>query len=395
MTMKYDFETLIDRSNKGSSKWQEMKAINPDVPAGIAPLSVADVDIKLAPEIQEGLIEFLKNDPVLGYTSPKDDYYDAVINWMKNKFNYHVEKEWIVLSNGIVPALGDGVAAYTKATDGVIIFTPVYYPFYKAIENNGRKVVKCPLINNDGHYEIDFDKFEELAKQTENTLLILCSPHNPIGRVWTKDELTKIAQICLENNIIILSDEIHEDLTMPGFTHTPIATISEEVENITITCSAPSKSFNIAGLQGSNIIIKNPELREKLTSQQGKKGFHSLNTISFEATRLAYSKGEAWLDEFKELIYTNYQLVVDFINKNLPKVKVTPLEGTYLMWLDFRAYGLTYQELEKRMQHANLYLDEGYVFGKEGQGFERVNIATPTKVLQAALDRLYEEFKGE
>lgn len=393
--MKYDFETLIDRTLKGSAKWQGMKEINPDVPDGIVPLSVADCDLKLAPEIQAGLIEFMQNDPVLGYSAPTDEYYQSVINWMMNKFNYSIEKEWIVLSNGVVPALGDGVGAFTKADEGVIIFTPVYYPFYKAIENNGRKIVKCPLINNDGHYEIDFALFEKLAKDSKNTLLILCSPHNPISRVWSKEELEKVAKICLENNIIILSDEIHEDLIMPGYKHTPVATLSEEIADITVTCTAPSKSFNIAGLQGSNIIIKNPELREKFVLQQSKKGFHTLNTISFEATRLAYSKGAAWLDAFKELIYQNYQMLTAFIQEKLPKVKVTPLEGTYLVWLDFRAYNLDYKELEKKMIHANIYLDEGYVFGDEGKGFERVNIATPSKVLQEALNRIYEEFKGE
>ncbi|WP_296877070.1 MalY/PatB family protein [Thomasclavelia sp.] len=393
--MKYDFETLIDRTLKGSAKWQGMKEINPDVPDGIVPLSVADCDLKLAPEIQAGLIEFMQNDPVLGYSAPTDEYYQSVINWMMNKFNYSIEKEWIVLSNGVVPALGDGVGAFTKADEGVIIFTPVYYPFYKAIENNGRKIVKCPLINNEGHYEIDFALFEKLAKDSKNTLLILCSPHNPISRVWSKEELEKVAKICLENNIIILSDEIHEDLIMPGYKHTPVATLSEEIADITVTCTAPSKSFNIAGLQGSNIIIKNPELREKFVLQQSKKGFHTLNTISFEATRLAYSKGAAWLDAFKELIYQNYQMLTAFIQEKLPKVKVTPLEGTYLVWLDFRAYNLDYKELEKKMIHANIYLDEGYVFGDEGKGFERVNIATPSKVLQEALNRIYEEFKGE
>lgn len=393
--MKYDFETLIDRTLKGSAKWQGMKEINPDVPDGIVPLSVADCDLKLAPEIQAGLIEFMQNDPVLGYSAPTDEYYQSVINWMMNKFNYSIEKEWIVLSNGVVPALGDGVGAFTKGDEGVIIFTPVYYPFYKAIENNGRKIVKCPLINNEGHYEIDFALFEKLAKDSKNTLLILCSPHNPISRVWSKEELEKVAKICLENNIIILSDEIHEDLIMPGYKHTPVATLSEEIADITVTCTAPSKSFNIAGLQGSNIIIKNPELREKFVLQQSKKGFHTLNTISFEATRLAYSKGAAWLDAFKELIYQNYQMLTAFIQEKLPKVKVTPLEGTYLVWLDFRAYNLDYKELEKKMIHANIYLDEGYVFGDEGKGFERVNIATPSKVLQEALNRIYEEFKGE
>lgn len=391
--MRYDFETLINRSEKGSSKWNGMKELKPNVGSDIAPFSVADSDLKLAPEISEGLIEFMQNNPVFGYTVPTKSYYDSVINWMKDKYDYVIDQESIVLSNGIVPALGDAVLAYSKENEGVIIFTPVYYPFYGAIELNNRKVVKCPLVNTGSSYQVDFDLFEQLAKKSENNLLILCSPHNPVGRVWTKEELTKLADICLENNVIIVSDEIHQDLTMPGYTHYPIATLSKEAENITVTCTAPSKSFNIAGLQGSNIIIKNKELRDKLVEQQSKKHFFTLNTISFEATRLAYQKGDNWLTEFKQLIYTNYQLVVNFIKENMPEVIVYPLEGTYLVWLDFRKLGYDYQELEKKMIEADLFLDEGYVFGDEGKGFERINIACPTKVLADALERLKNIFK--
>lgn len=391
--MRYDFETLINRSEKGSSKWNGMKELKPNVGSDIAPFSVADSDLKLAPEISEGLIEFMQNNPVFGYTVPTKSYYDSVINWMKDKYDYVIDQESIVLSNGIVPALGDAVLAYSKENEGVIIFTPVYYPFYGAIELNNRKVVKCPLVNTGSSYQIDFDLFEQLAKKSENNLLILCSPHNPVGRVWTKEELTKLADICLENNVIIVSDEIHQDLTMPGYTHYPIATLSKEAENITVTCTAPSKSFNIAGLQGSNIIIKNKELRDKFVEQQSKKHFFTLNTISFEATRLAYQKGDNWLTEFKQLIYTNYQLVVNFIKENMPEVIVYPLEGTYLVWLDFRKLGYDYQELEKKMIEADLFLDEGYVFGDEGKGFERINIACPTKVLADALERLKNIFK--
>ena len=392
--MKYDFETLVDRSQNGSAKWNGMKDHNPAVAKNIAPLSVADLDLKLAPEIAEGMLEFMQNNPVFGYTNGTAAYYDAVINWMKDKHNYQVEKEWIVLSNGVVPALSDGVTAFTEENDGVIIFTPVYYPFYRAIELNNRRVQRCPLINHENSYQIDFDKFEELAKQANTKLLILCNPHNPVGRVWTKEELEKIADICLNNGIIILSDEIHEDLTMPGYTHYPIAVLSEVIGDITVTCTAPSKSFNIAGLQGSNIIIKNKELRAKFIAQPEKKGFFTLNTLSFEATRLAYTKGDAWLAEFKTLIHHNYDILVDFIKKNLPSVTVYPLEGTYLAWLDFRNLGYDYLELEKKMIAADLYLDEGYVFGQEGEGFERINIACPTWVLKEALERLKNAFSG-
>lgn len=391
--MKYDFETIIDRKHKGSSKWDIMKDIKSDVPSNIAPLSVADIDIPLAPEIRNGLIEFLKNDAVLGYTNPTDKYYQAVIKWMLNKHDYLIEKDWIVISNGIVPALFDVVAALTNKKDGVIIFTPVYYPFYRAIETNNRKVIKCPLIDQDTNYTIDFDKFESLAKDPNNKMLILCNPHNPVSRVWKKEELEKIAKICLDNDLIIVSDEIHEDLIMPGFKHYPIAALNDKIGDITITCTAPSKSFNLAGLQGSNIIIKNPGLRERFIVEQDKRAFHSLNTIAYEATILAYNNGENWLDEFKLLINKNYQTLVDFINQNLPKVKIYPLQGTYLAWLDFRAYDYNYKVLEQKMINADLYLDEGYLFGQEGEGFERINIACPTSILLEALERLNNEFK--
>ena len=292
----------------------------------------------------------------------------------------------------IVPALFDSVVAFTNKNEGVIIFTPVYHPFYQAIETNERQIIKCSLINQDTSYTIDFNKFKNLAKDPNNTMLILCNPHNPIGRVWQKEELEKIAKICLDNNLIIVSDEIHQDLIMPGFKHYPIATLNDRVADITITCTAPSKSFNLAGLQGSNIIIKNPLLKDKFILQQEKRSFHSLNTIAYEATILAYNRGVDWLEEFKLLINKNYQILVDFINLNLPKIKVYPLQGTYLTWLDFRSYGYDFKDLEKKMINADLYLDEGYIFGQEGEGFERINIACPTSVLLEALERLKTEF---
>lgn len=390
--MKYDFETIINRSYSGSSKWNIMKETNPDVSNNIIPLSVADIDIPLAPEIKEGLIAFLNNNIVLGYTNPTDRYYQAVKNWMFNKHGYEIKKDWTVISNGIVPALFDAVAAYTNKNEGVIIFTPVYYPFYRAIETNERQIIKCSLINQNTNYTIDFDKFESLAKDPNNTMLILCNPHNPVGRVWQKNELEKIAKICLDNNLIIVSDEIHQDLIMPGFKHYPIAALSDKIADITITCTAPSKSFNLAGLQGSNIIIKNPDLKDRFILQQEKRSFHSLNTIAYEATILAYNKGENWLEEFKLLIHKNYQILVEFIKNHLPKVKVYPLQGTYLAWLDFRDFGYHFKDLEKKMINADLYLDEGYLFDQEGEGFERINIACPTSVLLDALERLKIEF---
>lgn len=379
--MKYDFETLIDRRGTGSYKWNQCA----DDKEMIAPLSVADVDMKMPPELQEGLIKFLQNDPVLGYTGPTDEYLESVVNWMKNKHNYCIKKDWIIESSGIVPAIHLGVQAFTKENDGVIVMTPVYYPFYGSIEKHNRKIIRCPLILNDTKYTIDFDKFEELASKESTSLFILCNPHNPVGRVFTKEELQRLGDICLKNDVKIISDEIHQDLIMPGFKHIPIASLSEEIANITMTCSAPSKTFNLAGLQGSNIIIKNEELREKFIVQKDKNASGSLNTISYEATKIVYTKCDEWLEQFKDLIYQNYLMAKEYISENLPKAKVIPLQGTYLMWVDLRAYGFDYKALEEKMIKNHLYLDEGYVFGDEGKGFERFNIACPRQVLKDSL----------
>lgn len=378
--MKYDFETLIDRRGTGSYKWDQC-----DDKDMIAPLSVADVDMKMPPELQEGLIKFIQNDPVLGYTGANDAYYEAVINWMKNKHNYNIKKDWIIESKGIVPALHLGVQAFTKENDGVIVMPPVYYPFYGSIENHNRQVVRCPLLLDDTTYTIDFDKFEELASVKNNTLFILCNPHNPVGRVYTKDELQRLGDICVKHGVKIISDEIHQDLIMPGFKHISIASLSEDISNITMTCSAPSKTFNLAGLQGSNIIIENEDLRNKFIAQKDKHSAGSLNTIAYEATKIVYTKCDAWLEGFKDLIYQNYLMAKEYIGENLPEAKVIPLQGTYLMWVDLRAYGFDYKALEEKMIKNHLYLDEGYVFGDEGKGFERFNIACPRQVLKDSL----------
>lgn len=388
--MTYDFNTLINRKNDGSSKWDLM---DPNTPDDIVPLSVADSDMPLAPEIKNGLIEYLNTNAVFGYSKANCEYYQAIINWMEKRHQYKITEEMIVVSNGIVPALYDAIRAFSNKGDGVIIFSPIYHPFYQAIETNNREVITCPLINKNGNYTIDFEQFEKLAKETKNKLLLLCSPHNPISRVWTKAELQKIANICLDNDIIIISDEIHADLIMPGYKHYPLASLNSAIENITITCTAPSKSFNLAGLQGSNILIKNPILKKQFILQQEKRCFHSLNTIAYKATILAYNYGEKWLDEFIELINNNYQLLTAYLKENMPLVKVSPLQGTYLAWLDFNDYHYDYKLLEKKMRHANLYFNEGYIFGEEGKGFERVNIACPKDVLLAALERLKNEFQ--
>lgn len=392
--MKYDFESLIMRKNVGSSKWNLMRKINNNLAENIVPFSVADMEFKSPPQISEGLKEYIDSS-ILGYTEATESYYKAVCGWMERRHNWNIKKEWILEFPGVVPALYTIVRALTKEDDGIIVMTPVYYPFYKAIERNNRKIIKNKLVLKSNHYEINFEDLEEKAKKESTKLLILCNPHNPVGRVWTKEELIKIGNICIDNNVLIVSDEIHFDLIMPGNKHTVFASISEEFAKSSVICTAPSKTFNLAGLQTSNIIVSNKEIRYKILSEyRTSTGNSLLNVLGYKACELAYNECEEWLDELLKVLHENKKLVENFINENLPEIKVINLEGTYLQWLDFRALEKEHLALEKFMQlEAQLFLDEGYIFGEEGRGFERINLACPTKILKEALDRLFQAIK--
>ncbi|GEP62767.1 hemolysin [Clostridium beijerinckii] len=389
--MKYDFETLVSRNNVGASKWNLMRKINNDVSESIVPFSVADMEFKNPPEIIEGLKEYIDSS-IMGYTEATYKYYKAVCNWMERRHTWNIEKEWITEFSGVVPALYTIVRALTKEEDNVLVMTPVYYPFYKAITDNNRKIIKSELILNEDHYEINFEDFEEKAKLEETKLLILCNPHNPVGRVWSEEELKNIGRICCDNNVIVVSDEIHFDLIMPGFKHTVFANISEEFANNSVICTAPSKTFNLAGLQVSNIVIKNKKIRDKVRYERRKfTGNLGLNIFGYKACEIAYNECEQWLEELIQTINKNRKVVEDFFRSNIPEVNIINLEGTYLQWLDFRTLEKDHKVLEKFMiTEAMFFLDEGYVFGDEGKGFERINLACPTKVLKEALDRLLE-----
>ncbi|MGN0293311.1 MAG: MalY/PatB family protein [Lachnospiraceae bacterium] len=392
--MKYDFETLLSRKNTGSSKWDEMYEANPNVPDGVVPFSVADMEFKNAPEIAAGVSEYLKNS-IMGYTFATDAYYDAVIGWMKRRHHWDIKKEWIVEYPGVVPALYHMVNLLTKPDEGVILFTPVYYPFYNAVREGGRKLVETRLVLNGSRYEIDFDDFERKAKNPQNTLCLLCNPHNPVGRVWTKEELERIGKICLENNVLVVSDEIHNDLIMPGYEHTIYAAISEEMAQNSIICTAPSKTFNMAGMMTSNIIIPNAELKEKVYEYRESQAVFFCNMAGYKACEIAYNECEEWLDELILVLDRNRQLVENFMKEKFPRINVIQLEGTYLQWMDCRKLGLSFKELEKFMQEeAYIFTDEGYVFGEPGEGFERINLACPTWVLQDALERLETAWKN-
>ena len=400
MSKKYDFETILSRKGQGSYKWEQMYEVFPELEDDIVPFSVADMELKIAPEITEGLKKYI-DEAVLGFSGTYPKYYEAVINWMERRHGFKVEKDWILCTPGVVSAIYVAIKAFAKENEGVITFTPVYYPFYSAITSNKRKLVDCGLVeskneNGEAKYSIDFEKFEEFAKDKNNKILLLCSPHNPLGIVWSREDLEKIGKIAVENDLIVISDEIHFDIVMAGHKHTVFQTLSEELAEITITCTAPTKSFNLAGAGISNIIIKNEKLRKKFKAEMEKMSMHVFSTLSYKACELAYTEAEEWLEEFLLLIDKNQKLVNKFFEERFVELKAPLIEGTYLQWLDFRALGLKNKELAEFMnKKARIFFSEGYTFGKAGGGFERVNLAVPTEYLEKMLERLYEVLKIE
>ncbi len=400
MSKKYDFETILSRKGQGSYKWEQMYEVLPELEDDIVPFSVADMELKIAPEITEGMKKYI-DEAVLGYSGTYLKYYEAVIGWMERRHGFKVEKDWILCTPGVVSAIYVAIKAFAKENEGVITFTPVYYPFYSAITSNKRKLVDCGLVeskneNGEVEYSIDFEKFEEFAKDKNNKILLLCSPHNPLGIVWSREDLEKIGKIAVENDLTVISDEIHFDIVMAGHKHTVFQTLSEELAEITITCTAPTKSFNLAGAGISNIIIKNEKLRKKFKAEMEKMSMHVFSTLSYKACELAYTESEEWLDEFLLLIDKNRKLVNKFFEEKFINLKAPLIEGTYLQWLDFRALGLKNKELAEFMnKKAKIFFSEGYTFGKAGDGFERVNLAVPTKYLEKMLERLYGVLKIE
>ena len=392
--MSYDFTTLVSRKNTGASKWEQMYSWNPNVADDVVPLSVADMEFKPAPEIVEGLKKHLDT-AILGYTKAYPDFLDSVISWMDRRHNYKVEKEWILNTPGVVNAFYAAVNAFTEPGEGVIIFRPVYYPFSMAIEKNERNIANCPLIEKDGYYTIDFEKFDEISKDPKNKLLIFCSPHNPVGRVWKKKELAKVGELCLKYNVRIIADEIWRDIIMPGVTHTPLASISKEIENITITCFSPTKTFNIAGLQASFATFPRKEELERFDRELGILDIKRNNPFSLVAFEAAYTKCDEWVDQLNKFLSSNMDYTIDFIEKRIPEVKICKAEGTYLLWLDFSALGFTKEGLSEFMKReAKVAMDDGYWFGDNGIGYERMNIACPRYMLEEGLTRIEKAVKS-
>lgn len=385
--MRYDFETVLNRSRE-SSKWAAMKEKKPQVPEYITPLSVADMEFRNAPEITEGLREYL-TEAVLGYPRASEEVYEAVLSWVSRHYRWKAAAEWLVFTPGVVNALFQAVRGFTEPGDGVIVMPPVYYPFYNAVTKNGRVLRTCPLKEENQEYKIDFDKLKQLAKEKSTKLLLLCSPHNPVGRVWSKEELLEVGRICCENQVFVVADEIHCDLIMPGYTFSSFAGLGKEIQENAMICLSPSKTFNLAGLSSSCIFIPDKNRRDIFLKELSKTAqMNRLTSIGFQAVRLAYTKGEAWLSELLAVIWENHLLVKDYLGNFCPDIGVRNLEGTYLQWLDLRKLGWNREEQERRMLEENLFFDEGYLFGDEGDGFERVNLACPKTVLEQSLERL-------
>ena len=385
-----DFDTVIDRKGTRSLKYDF--AVRRGKPENVLPLWVADMDFQTSSYITDALEDMVKHG-VFGYSESEEHYFEAVQNWMERHYNWHVKESWMTKTPGIVFALAMAVKAYTDENDAVLIQPPVYYPFKEVVEDNNRRLVNNTLVlQDDGTYVIDYEDFENKIVSENVKLFILCNPHNPVGRVWTKEELERLGDICLKHGVFVVSDEIHADFVFAR-KHTVFSEVKEEFRDISMICTSPSKTFNIAGLQISNIFISNPRKATAFRRQIAAAGYSQVGLPGLVACEAAYRYGDEWLEAVLAYIKSNAEYTREYLREHLPKVAMTRLEGTYLVWLDFRAYGLTDAELdEKILNEAGLWLDSGAVFGKCGEGFQRINIACPRATLQLALDQLTRVF---
>lgn len=388
--MNYDFDTVVNRKNTNAIKYDLAKKRGK--PEDAVSLWVADMDFPTAPCIQKAVAEKAAHG-IWGYSRPDNRYYDALKKWYKERHNFEVQNEWVVNTPGVCFALATAVKAFTKEGESVLIQKPVYYPFFNIINSLQRKVVNSSLILKNNHYEIDFDDFERKIVQENVKMFILCSPHNPGGRVWTKQELQKISEICLAHNVLVVSDEIHSDITFGSNVHTVYGSLSEQALKNSIICTAPSKSFNLAGLQFSNIFIADEKLRKAFSEELDKTGYDEPSVFGIVAATAAYSEGADWFDSVKSYIWENILFAKNYIEENASQIKVLVPEGTYLLWLDFSKTGLSDSEINDRvLNKAKVWLDSGSMFGKEGEKFQRINCATPRIILEDALKRICSHF---
>ncbi len=380
----YNFDRIIDRRGTDCVKYDNI--IPSGRPADTIPLFVADMDFAVAPEIVSALRAAVDRE-IYGYPVEGKEYFEAVAGWYQRRYGWTLQKEWLITSPGVVYALNIAVRALTKPGDKVLLLTPVYGPFGAAVKNNDRVIAECPLTYANNAYTVDFSAFEETIVREGVKLFLLCSPHNPVGRVWTKEELTRMGEICLAHNVPVVADEIHSDFVFPGHVHTNFATISEEFANCSLTCTAPSKTFNLAGLWNSNLLIPSPDLREQVKAEMARSNVPLPTIFAFEACKAAYNYGDAWLDELLIYLQGNMTLVREYFARHLPKVQLVDTEGTYLMWGDFSAYG-TPEELEEKFTAGGIWMNRDADFNASPAGFYRINVATPRAILQQAIERM-------
>ena len=394
-----DFDTVIERRHTNSIKYDfavEQRAVKPgEDPYSLLPLWVADMDFKTSSFIQDELIRVAEYG-IFGYSEPKDDYYETVKNFYQRRHNYKIEdRKWIIKVPGVMFALGMAIKAFSNEGDSILIQQPVYMHFADVIINNNRKVESNNLVyGEDGRYHIDFEDFEKRIIENNVKLFLLCSPHNPVCRVWTREELARLGEICLKHNVIVVSDEIHSDFVFKG-THTVFGSISEELANNSIIVTAPTKTFNLAGIQIAHAFIKNPSIRRAFRKQIFASGYSQISIQGIVSAQAAYSKGEVWLDALLKYIKGNIDFTDKFIKENLKGVKLVPMEATYLAWIDFNGTGLSPEKIQDRIRNtARLWLNNGILFGNTGEGFQRLNLACPRSTLAEALNRLKVAFNS-
>lgn len=378
--MKYDFDKTIDRRATNSYKWDS-------APEGVLPMWVADMDFRTAPAIIDALQKRVAHG-IFGYTRVPDAYYDAVTSWFSRRHGWDIDREWIIYTSGVVPAVSAVIKALTVPGDKVIVQTPVYNCFFSSIRNNGCEIVSNPLRRTADTYEMDFDALERCAADPRAKVMLLCNPHNPAGRVWTPDELTRLGNICLRNGVTVVSDEIHCELVYQGFKYTPFASLSDAFLHRSVTCVSPSKAFNIAGLQIANIVTFDADLRSRIDKAININEVCDVNPFGVAATIAAYNEGEEWLNQLVDYLHGNYEAMAEFCRRELPEFPITRLEGTYLVWMDCSSLGMPSDALEHALlDDARLWLNAGTMYGAEGEGYMRWNIACPRSVMLDGLNR--------
>lgn len=388
--MDRDFNQIIDRHNTNSLKYDF--ALQRGKSADVLPMWVADMDFQ-APTAVCSRLEELSRFGIFGYSDNQTSYFDAVLNWYQKHFNWTAKKEWILRTPGVVFAIAAAIRGLTEEGDAVLIQEPVYYPFSSIITQNKRKKIINPLVNKNGHYEMDLDDMEQKIIDNHVKLFLLCSPHNPVGRVWTLDELEAVGNLCQKHGVIIVSDEIHSDFTFEGHTHYVFASVSDAFAQNSVICTSPSKTFNIAGLQISNIFVPNPNLRKKVKDAIAATGYCESNYFALAACETAYREGETWLNELRKYLTDNLHYVYAYLMKYLPEIRLVEPEGTYLLWLDCRNLKMTEKERIDAIENkGKLWLDTGSMFGEAGTGYERINIACPRATLEECLNRLRKAF---